>query len=207
MSKYSSEEMERRSEIVVKDFKGIIPFHEIFYLHSIKYSAERALESFRKYDRLREGDSNPEELISIIQEAVGHAAALSRYFWPSPQGKRNEPFQRKQKEIRGEKLREAFKIENSSSLYNRSLRNAWEHFDERLDSYLMEQDSGYFFPGCMIESHSLADEPMGHIFKLLDPDAECLVLMNKKYFFSPIRRDVENIYKKAIEFSNNGGRL
>ncbi len=37
------------------------------------------------------------------------------------------------RKTRGEKLRSAFKLDENSALFNRDLRNAWEHFDEQLD--------------------------------------------------------------------------
>ena len=200
-------EKERRAKLVSDDYDGIVPYCEAFYIHSIMYSAQRCLESFDKYNKLKNEEVSPEYLICILQEAVGHAAALSRYFWPSPGGKKNEPNQRNLKENRGKKLCRAFGLDKTSALYNRDLRNAWEHFDERLDFYLLENDSGYFFPNCLVDNHALADDPTGHIFKLLDPEAECLVLMGKKYFFIPIYEEVLRIFNMAKEAESKGGRL
>ncbi len=198
---------EKIAEIVIGNFNGIIPYFEAFYIQSIIYSAGRCLEAFDRYENYKKQEISPDYLVSTIQEAVGHAAALSRYFWPSPQGSKKEPNQKKLKEARGIKLREAFGLDETSPLYNRTLRNAWEHFDERLDSYLLGNEAGNFFPSCIIDSHSLADDPVGHVFKLLDPDAACLVLMGNKYFFSPIREEVDSILKKANESEKNGARL
>ena len=92
-------------------------------------------------------------------------------------------------------------------MFNRDLRNAWEHFDERLDEYFLENDSGYFFPTCLIGTHTLADEPTGHIFKLLDVKEKCLVLMGEKFFYAPIRTEVLRIKRQATDFDANGSRL
>ena len=207
MQELDVEEKERRAKLVSNDYDGIIPYCEAFYIHSIMYSSERCLESFDKYKQLKKEDVSPEYIISIVQEAVGHAAALSRYFWPSPGGKKQEPNQRALKENRGIKLCKAFGLDDTSPLYNRDLRNACEHFDERLDLYLLQNDAGCFFPSCIVDSHTLADDPIGHIFKLLDPEAECLVLMGKKYFFVPIYEEVLRIFNIAREADNNGARL
>lgn len=138
---------------------------------------------------------------------MGHAAALSRYFWPSPQGGEQGKHQRKIKQLRGKKLRKAFALDESSALFNRDLRNAWEHFDERLDAYLLENHAGYFFPGCILDSHTLTDGSIGHIFKLLDIEEECLVLMGEKYFFNPMRHEVKRVFELAYKADNNEGRL
>lgn len=200
-------EREQRAEIVSFEYDGIVPTIEAFYILSIVYSAKRCLDAFDRYDELEKIEANTEDLVSIVQEAVGHAAALSRYFWPSPQDKKKQPNLKQLKEKRGEKLRKAFQIDEGSPLFNRDLRNAWEHFDERLDEYFLENDSGYFFPTCLLNTHSLADDPAGHIFKLLDVKEECLVLMGEKFFYAPIRTEVLRIKHQATDFDANGSRL
>ena len=200
-------EKERRAEIIATKFDGIFPPVEAFYILSIAYSAKRCLDAFNRYDALGKKEENAEDLVSIVQEAVGHAAALSRYFWPSPHGKKKQPMLKELKETRGEKLRKAFEVNEESPLFNRDLRNAWEHFDERLDEYFLENDSGYFFPSCLLDTHILADDPTGHIFKLLDIKEECLVLMGKKYFYAPIRTEVLRLHCQSKDFDANGSRL
>lgn len=208
MQKLDIVEKETRAKLVVEGFDGIVPYCEAFYIHSILYSAGRCLESFDRYKQLKNEEISPEYLISIVQEAIGHAAALSRYFWPSTikhKKESKEPNQKTLKEKRGEKLCKSFGLDKESALFNRSLRNAWEHFDERLDTYLLENDAGYFFPSCIIDSHTLADNPADHIFKLLDTESECLVLMGEKYFFIPIYEEVLRIFNKAKEADDKGG--
>lgn len=45
-------ELERRADIVLRSYRGILPQAEAFYLHSIIYSARRALRAFEEYDSL-----------------------------------------------------------------------------------------------------------------------------------------------------------
>lgn len=52
-------------------------------------------------------------------------------------------------------------------------------------------------PNGLIGKHMIVDDPIGHVFKVLDSDAECLVLLNKKYFFGPIRAEVKRIVDLA----------
>jgi len=207
LNSLTTEEIDSRAKIITEDCEGIHPPLEAFYIHSLLYSSGRCLEAFERYEHYKNKDVNPEYLVSLIQEAVGHAAALSRYFWPSPQGKKDQPNVKKLKEARGEKLRSSFELNKNSALFNRDLRNAWEHFDERLDLYLLEHEAGMFFPSCVVDSHKLADDPVGHIFKLLDPDTECLVLMGSKYFFTPIREEVSRVFNLCLEFDKKGCRL
>ncbi|OJI46505.1 hypothetical protein VVS316_03122 [Vibrio vulnificus] len=272
-----NEEKERRAKIVVDDCGGIQFAQEAFYIHSILYSAGRCVEAFERYEQLKREDISPTYLVAIVQEAVGHAAALSRYFWPTEKhkksivnqldlrSKRGEklrtafsldessvlfnrdlrnawehfderldqyllthmagaaalsryfwPTEKHKKSIvnqldlrskLGEKLRTAFSLDESSVLFNRDLRNAWEHFDERLDQYLLTHMAGMFFPGAVIADHTEADNPINHVFKLLDVENECLVLMNQKYFFAPIFSEVTRVFELAMTFDQNGSRL
>lgn len=48
----------------------------------------------------------------------------------------------------------------------------------------------------MLGEHTLADDPVGKIFKLIDPENECLVLLGRKFFFSPIREEVKRIFNR-----------
>lgn len=194
MHNIDHDELERRAQAVAEKCNGMQPHCLIFYQISVRYSAERCLESFSHYEEIKNQQTDADYLVSILQEAVGHAAALSRYFWPSFSGKKSQLQNLKQK--RGEFLRNLFRLDKNSPLYNRNLRNAWEHFDERLDVYFIENMAGMFYPISMIGSHTAADSQTAHVFKLIDPEEECLVLMNNKYFFAPIREEVLKIYNQ-----------
>jgi hypothetical protein len=207
MKRTDKREIIERAVIVSSDDGGIIPYCEAFYIESILYAAGRAKEAFERYESMLKQEIEPAYLISIIQEAVGHAAALSRFFWPSGIGFKEPKEIQNLRENRGIKLRKSFGLLDTSPLMNRSLRNAWEHFDERLDKFLLQNDAGFFFPSALIGSHTLADDPMGKIFKLLDQDEGCLVLLGEKYFFRPIKEEVLRIFDHAVFCDKHGGRL
>lgn len=203
MRELDIEERNRRAEIVIAQ-GGILPYCEAFYVHSILYTAKQCEQAFSRYAEARIAALPAEDLIAAVQVAVGHAAALSRYFWPSrTNGKRSDSGSRLRKQ-RGEHLRANFLVTENSPLSNRDLRNAWEHFDEDLDRFLLATSAGVVLPTGIVGSQSLADDPLGHVFKLLDPEAECLVLLNKKYFFGAIRTEVDRVTAMAVE-TNRGG--
>ena len=146
-------ELKRRANIAVEQYNGLVPYCEVFYILSIRYSASRCLEAFARYDTARTKPDAEEMAVSSVHEALGHAAALSRFFWPSGLG--NNDFS-KLRAKRSERLREAFNMDEQSPLRSRDLRDALEHFDERLDLYLLEQDAGIFVPSAILgdsESH------------------------------------------------------
>jgi hypothetical protein len=78
----TQEEFSNRVSIVNNSYGGILPQYETFYLRSILYTTERCLAAFGWYEANKciVGGTT---LVGVVQEAVGHAAALSRYFWPT----------------------------------------------------------------------------------------------------------------------------
>lgn len=200
-------ELLRRIAIINESSEGILPYHEVFYIHSILYSAERSLAAFNTYEKLLTKNGKAATLISIIQEAIGHAAALSRYFWISGLGYKYPKELIKLRKKRAKKLREKFGLKDDSPLKDRTLRDAWEHYDEKLDIFLIVNDIGFFFPDPLLNDYKIGDESVGRIFKLLNIDAQCLILLGKKYYFNKIKDEVLKIYKTALIADENGGRL
>ncbi len=61
---------------------SIQPMHQIFYYHSILYTAECSVRAFDFYEYLLKFDDvDVLQLVSSVQEALGHAGALAFYFW------------------------------------------------------------------------------------------------------------------------------
>jgi hypothetical protein len=203
----SEAELNRRATLLISKFAGINPQTEAFYIRSILYSASRACNAFERFAEAHSTAGEAQDQVSLIHEALGHSASLSRFFWPSKLGGRKTRVLTSLKEARAERLRQSFELAESSPLKNRKLRDFLEHFDERLDQYLLRNDDGYFFPDAMIGEATLADDPSGHIFKLVDPTSSCFVLLGEKHFFEGIRKEVFRIYARAREFDSNGCKL
>jgi len=204
MRELDSAELKSRSELVGSDWQGIFAPYEAFYIHSILYSAGRATEAFRRFDVARSLTDTAATQVSAIHEALSHAAALSRYFWPSGGGAKHMKALR---DARGGKLRQAFDLTDGSPLRDRNLRDALEHFDERLDSHLLTLDSGNFFPAAMVGDAASAGDPTSHFFKLVDPAAGLFVLLSDTFEFRPIRAEVESVYERAAAMDADGSRL
>lgn len=101
-----SNELKRRTALVAKDYGGILPYCEAFYIHSIIYSADRADRAFRRFRRACRNGASAITVASAAHEALGHAAALSRFFWPARQSDLTK--------ARAIKLRQAFAIDETS---------------------------------------------------------------------------------------------
>ena len=195
------QESQRRMNIVVEEWDGILPYFEAFYLHSIMYAAGQAAIAFEGYEGAVKENRSAAIIFSEVQEGLAYSAALSRFFWPVK--KKGNTLS----DARGAKLRVAFGLNNLSPLKSRELRNAFEHFDEDLDRFLLENDVGYFFPAPMVDDHTLANEASGKIFKLVDPAHHICVLLGRKFDFKSIRTEVTKVLNQAIAMDNAGSRL
>lgn len=200
MTGLDQETRKQREALIVDQYRGIYPVYEAFYINSIIYAAERSEAAFQRFDQAASEAKSPVLVVATIQEALTHAGALSRFFWPM---KRDNQLTT----ARGRRLREAFALNDTSPLKRRTLRNAFEHFDEDLDLFLLGDVSGYVFPSPMVDDHELADDTIGHIFKLVDPKHGICVLLGERFEFRPIRQEVKRILTKALQMDNLGARL
>ncbi|KPF56209.1 hypothetical protein [Rhizobium sp. AAP116] len=200
MAKLDEEIRKEREVVVAKQYSGIYPVYEAFYIQSIIYAAERSEGAFERFDDAVASSKVPALTFATVQEALTHAGALSRFFWPVKKDNQLTA-------ARGERLRDAFGLEDTSPLKWRKLRNAFEHFDEDLDRFLLEDRVGYFFPSPRVDDHSMADDTIGNIFKLVDPTHGICVLLGAKFEFIPIRAEVKRILSRALQMDDQGGRL
>jgi hypothetical protein len=185
------EERQRRIKIVVGECQGIQPPYVAFYIEAIFYAAERGQIAFDRFIQLVADKGSASDIVASAHEALGHAAALSRFFFPVDK----KPLAR----ARAANLRQLFAVSNHSALQDRELRNALEHFDERLDEYLLGDIAGYLFPGPMVDDAELADDPVGHIFRLVDPATQTFVLLGQKHAFGAMRAEVAQIAEAAAK--------
>lgn len=203
----SKAEIERRADLIVREWDGIAAPFEAFYLQSIIYSASRAADAFQRYDVARAVRDTEANQVSAVHEALGHAASLSRFFWPSGLGPRAGTPLGRLKDARSTKLRRAFDLTDESPLRDRNLRDALEHLDERLDSYCLANDSGYFFPSARVADIELAREPDGHFFRLVDPAQSRFACLGVEHCFGPVRSEVTRVLELAGAFDKAGSRL
>jgi hypothetical protein len=182
----------------MEDRSVIEPMFEVFYLESIKYAAERANAAFERFDdALIRGEHNG-LVVANVQEAMTHIGELSRIFWPS---RDNRIFR-----LRADQLRVAFGLDDTSLLKNRELRDALEHFDERLDIYLKSFPVGQLITEPIVGLIDQLSEPI-RIFRMVDPQRSTFVMLDEKYEFGELREIAKSLQEKTEEMLKNGGRL
>ena len=68
----------------------------------------------------------------------------------------------------------------------------------------MKEPVGMFFPGSLVGEHQMADEPVGQVFKLVDPSAMIFVILGEKFDFGSIHDEVVRLLAKIHEFDQRG---
>lgn len=185
----------------------IYPPFEAFYIESMLWHTESARQSIKavgdwialienKDERALELPK--ESLFSHLQNIVQQAGAISRFFWPV----RNDKIHKN----RGCKLRSAFKVTDNSPLKDRGLRNAIEHFDEKLDIYLTANVVGEIITTYVDYVEPNNEVPL-HIFKGFYVYPKIFVLLGEKYEIAPLVKEINKIHQSLLYFSKNELRL
>ena len=178
----------------------ILPFYGVFYLQAMLFNTHGALSSLDRVVTKLEGrlgepwdSSDGREVLDGVQSIATHAAALARYFWPAD----------KRYKSRGDHLRKVFKVDESSSLFDRELRNSLEHFDERLDDYLRHQPMGMFYPEYVGPTFSDNGVPT-HRHRAYFTDTDTFVVLGKKFRIDPICIEVARVHELANDRYQKG---
>lgn len=190
----------------MEDLSPIWPTHEAFYIQSMLFHTRQACisidflgELIDRLSRELKAGIAPNFDCSLaldhLQNIVFRGAAISRYFWPS----------RKHYEGRGKRLRAAFAIREDSPLRNRELRDAAEHFDERLDDYLKNGIAGYIIPEWF---GPLQDQEIPtHYFRAYFINTGHFRILAQEFLIQPLVEAIVQVHNLLVSFDNNGGRM
>ncbi len=192
------------------DVAGIWSPHEALYIQSMLFNAESALTSIHRVSDALEAMSemSPTELqhavdyhglLNELQNIVVQGAALSRYFWPA------------KKDVsvyaaRSRHLRTTLGVGEGSPLKSRDLRNAIEHFDERLDEYLAQGIVGHILPEYVGPRPSREGLPL-HLFRAYYLDTGIFALLGKEYEMQPLVDEIVRIHHALSYSAEHGSRL
>ncbi len=185
----------------------ISPPFEAFYIQSMLFASSSAVRSIAKLEKIFESiperftiedvDRLPSKMIlDELQNMIVQAGALSRYFWPV----------RKEFLMRGEILRSTFAMTEESPLFSRDLRNAIEHFDERLDKYFGQNLVGCFFPE-YVGPKPTDDGIPGHFFRAFFIDTGEFRLLDEDFEMKPVANEILFVQKHLELMDKEGGRF
>ena len=186
---------------------NIHPPFEAFYIESMLWHTNSVLDAVKIVGDWIEHVMNEneealnfpkEKLFEQLQLIIQNAASLSKYLWPI----QNNGIHKK----RGIKIKNALQTDDTSALKNKNLRNGLEHFDEKLDKYLRENQVGQFTHHDVRAEMPVSEIPL-HIFKGFYINTRCFVLLGTEYQTLPIITEVERIHDLLIKCKQHGYRF
>lgn len=133
-------------------------------------------------------------LLDSLHNIINNASALSKYFWPV---RKKDLYVR-----RGDFLREKFQIENENPLREREVRNAIEHFDERLDDFTTTPIVGVIHPYYV--GRKLNNEVQSFVFRAYYTDEQTFEILGEKFEVIPIINEIVRINEVIIEHMKRG---
>lgn len=173
---------------------GIHPPYRIFYTLSMSFCTKSAVRSIDVLNDVFEHlasakEPNPEEDVDVqsvldeLQNLVVQGAAVARYFWPIREGQKIHT-------SRGEALRNEFSIRDDNPLrVCKPLRDAMEHFDERLDKYLSKGIVGQIFPQ-YFGYEGRRDGVPTHFFRAYFIDSGTFEILGERFEIEPLANEL-----------------
>ena len=122
-----------------------------------------------------------------IQSFLGAAANISKILWPSA----------KQREMRGAELRSQLRVPDGAPLEYRGIRNHFEHFDERLDSWASSPEPGLFVDSNVGPKGAIAGIDPKDFLRNFDPASYVVSFRDEEYPLRPIEEAIKHLRAAA----------
>ena len=177
---------------------------ERVYLHELVRQAEYLQVSYFNLVDVFNDHSLDDRVDLAFSQAlamVGAAAAMSRILWP--------PGREAETRARGRLIRQQLRIDESSLLHDRAVRNDFEHFDERLDEFFKSGRTNIFdralAPVEMLPAGPYFDPPPGSlgdggaIFRLIDPVAGTIAVLGHSISIDKLHAASGDVYRAATQ--------
>lgn len=186
---------------------GIQPPFEAFYILAMRWhtvAAVRSIELVQRWVEFVHADDEralelpQSSLLHELQNILHQFGCISRYFFPARAAAIHT--------ARALQLREAFEVTDDSPLADRELRNALEHFDERLDKYFSGHVVGQIIPDLVDYSPPESDVPL-HVFKGFYVADLTFVLLGQAHAMQPIIAELVRLHHRLIDAEKAGMRL
>lgn len=173
-------------------------FLKRIYFQQVKEECEFCMEAVSSMNMIleknQEGDFFREAL-----DLVHHAAAVSRIFWPP--GCRDKA-KKARAQRRGQALRDELGIKQGHPIQKRTLRDHFEHFDERLDDWAENSRNKniigkLFGPRNAVGGNSIDDTDIIHHY---DPATKVYSFRGEPFNIQELVDGLNDIHSKASAF-------
>ena len=172
------------------------PFVERIFLEELTTQCAWAISSVQRMNEILQTKDagGPQAFFQQAAELLQHAGLASKILWPpgSPVG-----FKNKRAKVRGIYLRTTLEITDSHALKNRNLRDHFEHYDERLDDWVVKSPNRIMVNSIIGPRNTIGGNVVQdhEIIKLFDPQTNTLIFRGEPY-------DIQLLVNSVIDVKN-----
>jgi hypothetical protein len=164
------------------------------YLDEAKDECERAFASVEALNAALRSRVDPFDAAEML---VHHAAAISRIFWP---GRSISKEAQARADARGDALCKALGLAESHRVRSRHLRDHFEHFDERLDTWAEESKYRNIVrklvgPRAAVAGEAIAD---GDIIRHFDPSTNVYAFRGKRFDIQALVDGLRDMHARIV---------
>lgn len=173
-------------------------FIEGIYIRELLVQCQYAADAIQRMNEILGERGNPSEFFREAGDFLQHSSAVSRLLWPP--GSMNRTNKKRAKK-RGTHLRQALKIDDVHVLMTRTLRDHFEHIDERLDDWAETSQNknivdNMIGPRAAIGGDAIKDQD---IIRMFDPTSKMIVFRGERFDIQALVNGLTEVQSKATE--------
>lgn len=172
-------------------------FFKTIYFEQVKQECEFCLAAVEQMNKILEDEKAEGDFFREALDLVHHAAAISRIFWPPrcrTKGKTARAHQR------GQALRDELEIQSNHPVQNRTLRDHFEHYDERLDDWVENSENKNMVKKLIGSRSSIGGIDDSDIIHQYDPSTKIYAFRGEHFNLEELVAGIIDIYKKTCFF-------
>jgi len=175
-------------------------FLKRIYLQQVKQECEFCLAAIARMNEIlkSEGESQNDFFREAL-DLVHHAAAVSRIFWPPGCRDKKKKVRAQQ---RGQALRDQLEIRSNHPIQKRTLRDHFEHFDERLDDWAENSRNKNMINRLLGPRNAVGGDAIGDsdIIHHYDPATKIYAFRGEAFDIQELVDGIGDIYQKSCAF-------
>ncbi|HML28633.1 MAG TPA: hypothetical protein PKE16_07315 [Hyphomicrobium sp.] len=138
------------------------------------------------------GSKNTRQVFNEIQNLLNAGANISKLLWGQRGAQANPRAW----------LRESIGVTDASPLREVSMRNHFEHLDERIDRWWQESPNHNFVDGNIGPANMIAGLPPGEIFRHFDPSSTEVTFWGESFNIQSLVDEVQLLLPRLREEAN-----
>lgn len=140
----------------------------------------------------------------FLQSLLTALGNISKILWPIM--KKGDERGNEIRENRGKELREALNVKDDSALRSRRLRDTFEHFDERMDTWFEAEERRGFSDRSVGSMEGIIIPSEKDRLRVFDPETWTLICLGQQYKLGPAIQAAYELYEMIQEKTGQPGK-